>query len=119
MPQRRVALKVACVGANYAGFAPQANAPSGECVVLDALHQTCLTHSADPDECNYTRCGCTDRDVSALSKVVALELRSNFPFARERVRAAGVAPADQPLRPLPEARTSTSDAAQTELRDSP
>jgi tRNA U38,U39,U40 pseudouridine synthase TruA len=117
--QRRIALKVAYFGANYAGFALQANAPSVEGVLLDALHQTCLTPSADPDECNYTRCGRTDRGVSALSQVVALDLRSNFPFARERVRAAGVAPTDPTLRPLPEARTSAWSAAQTEPRDSP
>lgn len=36
--------------------------------------------------CNYSRCGRTDRGVSARAQILALDVRSNFPFTNELKR---------------------------------
>lgn len=65
--QRHIALKVAYVGTNYHGLAVQANAPSVEAELFKALERTRLIEGRDT--CNYSRCGRTDKGVSALGQV--------------------------------------------------
>lgn len=76
--QQRIALKVAYLGWNYSGFAAQGDegkTPTVEGQLFKAL-QSCklITH---PDQCNFTRCGRTDKGVSGLGQVIALNVRSS------------------------------------------
>ena len=88
--RRRIALKLSYLGADYAGFSHQAQAKTVEGALFAALEETCLIPVGGITSANYTRCGRTDRGVSALAQVVALDVRTNHPFVRERLRAAGV-----------------------------
>jgi tRNA pseudouridine38/39 synthase len=45
--------------------------------LFDALTKTCLIE--DRQSSNYTRCGRTDKGVSAMSQIIALRVRSNIP----------------------------------------
>jgi tRNA pseudouridine38/39 synthase len=77
--QRHVALQLQYDGRPYYGFASQI----GECDdtvekhLFDALCKTRLV--TDRSESSYTRCGRTDKGVSALGQVVAFRLRSSMP----------------------------------------
>lgn len=76
--QHRIALKVAYLGWNYSGFASQGdeiNTPTVEGQIFKAL-ESCklITH---PDQCNFTRCGRTDKGVSGLGQVIALNVRNS------------------------------------------
>ncbi|KAL9547549.1 hypothetical protein MBANPS3_006124, partial [Mucor bainieri] len=76
--QQRIALKVAYLGWNYSGFAAQGDetkTPTVEGQIFKAL-QSCklITH---PDQCHFTRCGRTDKGVSGLGQVIALNVRSS------------------------------------------
>ncbi|KAL7309590.1 pseudouridine synthase deg1 [Mucor circinelloides] len=76
--QQRIALKVAYLGWNYSGFAAQGDeikTPTVEGQIFKAL-ESCklITH---PDQCNFTRCGRTDKGVSGLGQVIALNVRSS------------------------------------------
>ncbi|OZJ05573.1 hypothetical protein BZG36_01685 [Bifiguratus adelaidae] len=87
--QRRVAFKVAYFGWAYAGFARQGNEkdiPTVEGQILNALMTTKLI--TDLENCNYSRCGRTDKGVSALGQVIALDVRSNVsPDGDEKANA--------------------------------
>ena len=52
--------------------------------LFDALKKTCLI--ADIESCNFSRCGRTDKGVSALGQVVSLDVRSLA------IRGLGVVP---------------------------
>lgn len=76
--ERRIALKVAYLGWNYSGFATQNDAiatPTVEDQLFRALESCKLI--ASPDQCHFTRCGRTDKGVSGVGQVVALNVRSN------------------------------------------
>lgn len=78
--QRKVALQLQYEGGNYFGFAAQAQGECDETVekqLFAALRKVCLIEDRQTSE--YSRCGRTDRGVSALGQVVALKLRSAFP----------------------------------------
>ena len=78
--QRKVALQLQYEGGRYFGFAAQAPGDCEETVekhLFSALQKVCLVQ--DRQSCGYSRCGRTDRGVSALGQVVALQLRSAFP----------------------------------------
>ncbi|EJT71917.1 tRNA-pseudouridine synthase [Gaeumannomyces tritici R3-111a-1] len=89
---RFIALKLAYLGGNYNGFEYQANGklPTIEEELWKALVKTCLVFpERGPDEvdfasCEYSKCGRTDRGVSAFGQVVALRVRSNRPVPRAR-----------------------------------
>lgn len=89
---RFIALKLAYLGSNYNGFEYQANGqlPTVEEELWKALVKTCLVFpERGPDEvdfssCEYSKCGRTDRGVSAFGQVVALRVRSNRPVPRAR-----------------------------------
>lgn len=84
--KRFVALKLAYLGKNYNGFEYQ---PTGVMSTIEeelwkALVKACLIFP-DPERpnevdwncCEYSKCGRTDRGVSAFGQVVALRVRSN------------------------------------------
>ncbi|KAI9279625.1 pseudouridine synthase [Sporodiniella umbellata] len=75
--QRRIALKVAYLGWNYSGFAflKEEFLPTVEAEIFKALKKCSLI--AGPDDCNYSRGGRTDKGVSGLGQVIALDVRSS------------------------------------------
>ena len=71
-------LKVAYLGWNYSGFASQGDSlsvPTVEDQLFKAL-QSCRLIAA-PETSQFTRCGRTDKGVSGLGQVVALNVRSH------------------------------------------
>lgn len=84
---RLVALKLAYLGKNYNGFEyqPSGNLPTIEEELWKALVKSCLIFPDRPDEVDfgpweYSKCGRTDRGVSAFGQVIAIRLRSNRPL---------------------------------------
>ncbi|KAI8879869.1 tRNA pseudouridine synthase [Backusella circina FSU 941] len=74
--QRRIALKVTYFGWNYSGFASQNNErkiPTVEGELFKALEK--CKFITNPDACNFSRCGRTDKGVSGLGQVIALDVR--------------------------------------------
>ncbi|ORZ06200.1 pseudouridine synthase [Absidia repens] len=75
-PHHRIALKVAYVGWRYLGFAAQKDTQQTvEAALFQALQATRLIE--DPELCDFTRCGRTDKGVSGLGQVVALNVRQS------------------------------------------
>ena len=75
--KRHVALKVAYLGWDYHGFASQESTENTiESHFFAALSRACLIESRA--DCNYSRCGRTDKGVSAFAQVVSLDVRSNL-----------------------------------------
>lgn len=82
--QRHIALKVAYLGWNYMGFAAQGDevkVPTVEGRLFQALQNCRLI--VDPENCNFSRCGRTDKGVSGLGQVVSLKVRCNNPGTPE------------------------------------
>lgn len=74
--KRHVALKMAYLGWDYHGFASQESTENTiEAHIFAALSKACLIESRS--DCNYSRCGRTDKGVSAFAQVVSLDVRSN------------------------------------------
>ncbi|XP_024537068.1 tRNA pseudouridine(38/39) synthase isoform X1 [Selaginella moellendorffii] len=74
--RRFVALKIMYIGSCYHGFASQGCAfKTVESEIFAALQRTNLVVGSIADA-NYSRCGRTDRGVSATAQVIALYLRS-------------------------------------------
>ena len=94
---RHIALKFAYLGKNYGGleYAESGVLPSIESELWKALTKACLVFppaGQDPDVvdfgcCDYSKCGRTDRGVSAFGQVVALRVRSARPTEERRRRA--------------------------------
>ena len=77
--QRRVAFKIAYLGWSYDGLAVQDSTNNTiEYHLFQALHKSRLI--TDRTLSNFNRCGRTDKGVSALCQVVALNVRSNLPI---------------------------------------
>lgn len=79
--RRFIALKFAYLGWNYNGLAIQKEGtplPTVEGVVIDALNKCKLVPSTNPSEFQFSRCGRTDKGVSAMSQVISLYVRSNL-----------------------------------------
>eukprot|EP00850_Spirogloea_muscicola_P016431 SM000133S26797 [mRNA] locus=s133:85450:89880:+ [translate_table: standard] len=73
---RHIALKLMYLGVRYHGFASQAvGQPTVEGELIAALRTTRLVFG-DWSNVQYSRCGRTDKGVSAMGQVVALYLRS-------------------------------------------
>ena len=101
---RLVALKLAYLGARYGGFEFQAssNLPTVEEELWKALVKACLISPDDPAEVRledprweYSKCGRTDRGVSAFGQVVSIRLRSNRPLPAEEEGEARESQASQ------------------------
>lgn len=76
--QRFVAFKFAYLGWHYNGLVTQdmpTELPTVEEEIFNALLKIRLIEH--PDKCNFSRCGRTDKGVSAMGQVMALNVRSN------------------------------------------
>ncbi|CCE91006.1 pseudouridine synthase DEG1 TDEL_0C01170 [Torulaspora delbrueckii] len=79
--RRFIALKFAYLGWNYNGLAVQKEPtplPTVEGVIIEALNKCKLVPSLDPHDFRFSRCGRTDKGVSAMSQVISLFVRSNL-----------------------------------------
>ncbi|GMG17887.1 unnamed protein product [Phytophthora fragariaefolia] len=86
---RAVAVKFLYLGEKYAGFARQDHMPETvERYLIDALVRSKLIENID--DAGYSRCGRTDRGVSAFGQVVALRIRSNLPATAELLSAPSI-----------------------------
>ncbi|CAO3593666.1 unnamed protein product [Absidia cylindrospora] len=75
-PHHRIALKVAYLGWRYLGFAAQKDTQQTvEAELFRALQSTRLIHHVD--NCEFTRCGRTDKGVSGFGQVIALNVRQS------------------------------------------
>eukprot|EP00501_MAST-03F_sp_TOSAG23-6_P001067 GSMAST32.ASY1.ANO1.1110.1 assembled CDS len=75
--QRHIALKVWYNGEDYLGLASQSDTDNTvESKLFDALQKTCLIENRLSSV--YSRCGRTDKGVSASGQVIALNLRSKL-----------------------------------------
>ncbi|CCG83933.1 protein of unknown function [Taphrina deformans PYCC 5710] len=77
--QKYVAFKFAYLGWHYNGLVTQdmpTELPTVEEEIFKALIKTHLI--SHPDECRFSRCGRTDKGVSAMGQVMALNVRSAF-----------------------------------------
>ncbi|KAG0263135.1 tRNA pseudouridine synthase 3 [Mortierella polycephala] len=83
--KRHVAFKVAYFGWPYGGFASQGvtEIKTVESELFNALLAARIID--DPLNCNYSRCGRTDRGVSGLGQVIALTVRSALPKSSPHV----------------------------------
>ncbi|KAK8129332.1 hypothetical protein PG999_001712 [Apiospora kogelbergensis] len=116
---RLVAFKLAYLGKVYGGFEFQASATLStiEEELWKALVRSCLIFPEKPDEVrwepwDYSKCGRTDRGVSAFGQVIGLRVRSNRPLSRKRGKSpATVAAQEQTADSKQEdASTNTSPA---------
>ncbi|KAF3071180.1 tRNA pseudouridine(38/39) synthase [Daldinia childiae] len=87
---RLVAFKLAYLGKRYGGFeyAASANLPSIEEELWKAFVKACLIFPENSDEVNwdpweYSKCGRTDRGVSAFGQVIVVRVRSNRPLPKK------------------------------------
>ncbi|KAI3323923.1 pseudouridine synthase [Xylariaceae sp. AK1471] len=87
---RLIALKLAYLGKNYGGFEyqPSATIPTIEEELWKAMVKACLIFPENPDEVNwesmeYSKCGRTDRGVSAFGQVIGVRVRSNRPLPKK------------------------------------
>lgn len=79
-PTRKIAIRFAYLGWNYSGLAYQSE-PGIRTVegrILAALHKTNLIPSEEPGDCEFSRCGRTDKGVSAFRQVISLRVRSQL-----------------------------------------
>ncbi|PIK58349.1 hypothetical protein BSL78_04737 [Apostichopus japonicus] len=75
--KRHIALRVAYLGWDYHGFAAQETIDTTiEFFLFEALLKTKLIE--DRPSSNYSRCGRTDKGVSAFGQVITLDVRSNL-----------------------------------------
>ncbi|EGS23775.1 pseudouridylate synthase-like protein [Thermochaetoides thermophila DSM 1495] len=87
---RVIALKLAYLGKNYGGFEYQgsANVPTIEEELWKALCRACLIWPENPDKVDFTpweysKCGRTDKGVSAFGQVITIKVRSNRPVSKK------------------------------------
>ncbi|KAI1136747.1 pseudouridine synthase [Hypoxylon sp. FL0543] len=95
---RFVAFKLAYLGKNYGGFeyADHANLPSIEEELWKAFTKACLIFPENPDQVNwdaweYSKCGRTDRGVSAFGQVITVRVRSNRPLSKPQESTSNTA----------------------------
>ncbi|KAI0968005.1 pseudouridine synthase [Xylaria arbuscula] len=106
---RLVALKLAYLGKNYGGFEYQAHGsvPTIEEELWKAMVKACLIFPEKPEEVNwdpweYSKCGRTDRGVSAFGQVISLRVRSNRPLPKEPEENSTAAGSDETTAQDPE-----------------
>lgn len=87
--KRTIAVKFLYVGERFAGFARQEHMEDTvERYLIDALVRTKLIE--DIEQSAYSRCGRTDRGVSAFGQVIGVTVRSNLPIHAELVDVASI-----------------------------
>ncbi|KJZ80190.1 hypothetical protein HIM_00040 [Hirsutella minnesotensis 3608] len=108
---RFIALKLAYLGKNYGGFEFSASGkqPSIEEELWNALTKSCLIFPDDErvmqwECCEYSKCGRTDRGVSAFGQVIGIRVRSNRPLPKKRAKREeadqeAAAPLERPEEP--------------------
>ena len=75
--KRHIALKMAYLGWDFDGFASQETSENTiESHLFAALCKACLIESRA--DCNYSRCGRTDKGVSAFAQVISLDVRTDL-----------------------------------------
>ncbi|KAI1108663.1 pseudouridine synthase [Nemania sp. NC0429] len=86
---RLIALKLSYLGKNYGGFEyqPTTKVPTIEEELWKAMVKGCLIFPENPDLVNwdsieYSKCGRTDRGVSAFGQVIGVRVRSNRPLPK-------------------------------------
>lgn len=87
---RFIALKFAYLGWNYNGLAIQKEPtplPTVEGLIIEALVKCKLVPSTNPQEYKFSRCGRTDKGVSAMRQVISLNVRSNLTDEEQKDRA--------------------------------
>lgn len=107
---RLIALKLAYLGKDYGGFEyqPSTKVPTIEEELWKAMVKGCLIFPENPDEVNwdsieYSKCGRTDRGVSAFGQVIGVRVRSNRPLPKP--------PGENPTEPS-EGNTTVETTAQ-------
>lgn len=92
---RHIALKLAYIGKNYGGFEFQASSALStiEEELWKAFVKSCLIWPENPEEVrwddwDYSKCGRTDRGVSAFGQVIAVRVRSNRPLPKKKAENA-------------------------------
>ncbi|SCU98079.1 LAMI_0F12904g1_1 [Lachancea mirantina] len=83
---RFIALKFSYLGWNYNGLAVQKEEtplPTVEGLILEALYNCKLIPSLVTQDFNFSRCGRTDRGVSAMNQVISLNVRSNLTYEEQ------------------------------------
>jgi len=106
---RHVALKLMYLGARYHGFASQAGLQKTvETELFTALQRTRLIRGTAADA-NYSRCGRTDKGVSAIGQVVALYLRS-----KQKLLQKGDCPSVEKADNYVESKSMLSSERETE-----
>jgi tRNA pseudouridine38/39 synthase len=79
--KRKIALKFAYLGWNYQGLALQGEEtelPTVEEKIMEALYKVKLIGTLEQEDCSFSRCGRTDRGVSAMNQVISLIVRSKL-----------------------------------------
>lgn len=79
--KRKIALRFAYLGWNYQGLALQAEGtelPTVEGKIMEALYKVKLIGTPEQKDCDFSRCGRTDRGVSAMNQVISLRVRSKL-----------------------------------------
>ncbi len=78
---RHIALRIAYDGTPYNGFSENVGSSSDSSVERDLFAALVkLKLISGRGDCGYSRCGRTDKGVSAFGQIVALRLRSAFPL---------------------------------------
>ncbi|KAI8354564.1 pseudouridine synthase [Choanephora cucurbitarum] len=91
--KRKIALRIAYLGWNYCGYASQnrpEEIPTIEDMLFKALINCRLVENIEASD--YSRCGRTDKGVSGLGQVIALQVRSK---KLQSDPTPGLLPADQ------------------------
>ncbi|CCK69990.1 pseudouridine synthase DEG1 KNAG_0D02400 [Huiozyma naganishii CBS 8797] len=84
---RFIALRFAYLGWKYNGLALQKEPtalPTVEETILEVMNKCKLVPSMEPLDYNFSRCGRTDKGVSAMNQVISLTVRSNLSPEEQR-----------------------------------
>lgn len=110
---RLIALKLAYLGKNYGGFEyqPSANISTIEEELWKAMVKACLIFPENPNEVNwdpweYSKCGRTDRGVSAFGQVIGIRVRSNRPLPPKE---------SEEIKPETSGETAATDATMQDV----